>query len=203
MHRLRSTVKIQLFAWILFAVTEARAQVVEKEELVRYSDPSRYDTYFIQHQVGANQGLYSLGLGYKFSYWEPSFSFGYSPNIRSGAQVLQGNIKQNFKVFDFASPHIQGLIGASLFLNFSPNAFFTVPGKYPDRYYPPNAYFFGIQASLRHHGFFIEASIIDYFLEVAARNENSAAYIGDLLSVGFGYTHDVDFEWSDLTKPFK
>lgn len=175
----------------------------EPEKIVRYDNPSRYDNYFIQHQFGANQGLYSLGLGYKWQYFEPSVSLGYSPNIKSGAQIVQGNIKGNAKVFDFQSPHIQGLIGASLFVNFSDKAFFALPGKYPDHYYPPNAYFFGLQAQLRHHGFYVEASIIDYFLEVAARNKNSAAYIGDLVSIGFGYTQDIDFEWSDLAKPFE
>lgn len=168
------------------------------QDTAPYTDPSKYDTYFVQHQIGANQGYYSLGLGYKWEVFEPSFSVGYTPNIKSGAQVVQGNIKTNWKVFDLKKPHIQMLLGASLFINFSDKAFFQTPGKYPDKYYPPNAYFFGIQAAIRHHGFFIEASIIDYFLEVAARNRNSLAYISELYSVGIGYTHDVDFEWSDL-----
>lgn len=166
-------------------------------------NPSKTDTYFIQHQIGANQGYYSLGMGYKFEVVEPSFSVGYTPPIKSGAQVVQGNIKTNFKVFDFQKPHIEGLLGVSLLVNFSDKAFFETPNKYPDKYYPPNAYFFAIQGAIRHHGFFIEASIIDYFLEVAARNKNSFEYISELSSIGIGYTHDVDFEWSDLGKPFE
>ena len=104
------------------------------QDAVQSSDPSQYDTYFIQHQIGANQGYYSLGLGYKGEVFEPSLSFGYTPNIKSGAQVVQGNIKTNWKLFDFKKPHIQLLLGASLFINFSDKAFFQTPGKYPDKY---------------------------------------------------------------------
>jgi hypothetical protein len=199
MHRLSYTRTVSVLAALSFGqVNDAVA-----DELVRYADPSKVDTYFLQHQIGANQGYYSLGLGYKFAIWEPSFSVGYTPAIKSGAQVVQGNFKSNWKVLQLEKPHLQLLVGASLLVNVSDKAFFQTPNKYPNKYYPPNAYFFAIQAAVRHHGFYIEASIIDYFLEVAARNENSVSYISDLLSVGVGYTQDVDFEWSDLGKPFK
>ncbi len=188
---------------VLAALYFGQAEVAAADDLVRYDDPSKYDTYFLQHQIGANQGYYSLGLGYKFETWEPSFSVGYTPAIKSGAQIVQGNLKSNWKVLEFKKPHLQLLLGGSLLVNVSDKAFFQTPNKYPDKYYPPNAYFFALQLAIRHHGFYIEASIIDYFLEVAARNKNSTSYISELLSVGIGYTQDVDFEWSDLGKPFE
>lgn len=152
-------------------------------------------TYFIQHQIGANQGLYALGLGYKSAVFEPSLSFGYTPPIRNGHQVYQANIKTNWKIIEGKGPDIQWLAGASLLINISKDTFFQVPRKYPNKYYPPNAYFFALNTSLRHHGFFIEASLLDYYMEVASRNKNSTEYISELLSVGVGYTQDVDFGW--------
>ncbi len=183
MRRLRS-----LIALIAFYSANLLAQ-----SSVEYDNPSATDVYFIQHQVGANQGYYSLGLGYKFETWEPSLSVGYTPPIKSGAEVVQGNFKSNWKVWDLPKPNLQLMLGASLLMNFGDKAFFQTPNKYPDKYYPPNAYFFSLQAAIRHHGFYVEASVLDYFLEVAARNKNSFAYISELLSIGFGYTQDVDW----------
>lgn len=161
-------------------------------------EPAQRDSYFIQHQMGANQGLYSLGFGYKGPIFEPSFSYGYTPAIRSGHQVTQGNIKTNWKVLSGKGPDVEWLIGASLLINISKDTFFQTPRKYPNRYYPPNAYFFALNTAIRHHGFYVEASLLDYYMEVAARNHNGAEYISELVSVGFGYTQDVNFDWSNL-----
>jgi hypothetical protein len=149
------------------------------------------NAFFVQHQVGANQGFYSMGLGYHGNIFEPSFSFGYVPPVRGGAEVSQGNLKANWKIASGSLPDVQWLAGASLLVNSSRNTFFTVPKKYPRRYYPPNAYYFSLQTTLRHHGFYIELSTLDYNLEVAARNHISIDYIADLVSLGFGYIHPI------------
>jgi len=163
-------------------------------------DDTTEGRYFLQHQVGANQGAYALGLGYQGARYEPSLSFGFTPAIKSGAQITQANIKNNFRILSGKDPDIQWLVGASLLINVSNKTFFTAPRRYPNKYYPPNAYFFALQTTVRHHGFFVEASIIDYFLEVAARNKHSVEYISDLYSVGIGYGQDVDFELSDISR---
>jgi hypothetical protein len=157
------------------------------------------DPYFIQYQLGANQGLYAIGLGHAGETFEPSLSFGYLPPIHGGSEVTQGNLKANWKIVDNTLPNIQWLAGFSLLINVSKETFFEVPKKYPNKYYPPNAYFFSIQTSIRHHGFYIEASILDYYLEVAARNRNSVEYISELVSIGFGYVQPIDFQWSDIS----
>lgn len=166
-------------------------------------DDSTEGKYFIHNQVGANQGLYALGLGYQGDWFEPSLSLGYLPPYKSGAAIYQSNLKTNFRLLGSQDPDIQWLMGASLLVNLSKKTFFEVPHQYPRKYYPPNAYYFAIQTSVRHHGFFVEASIIDYFLEVAARNKHSMQYISDLYSVGFGYGESVDWEFSDLTRVVK
>ncbi len=169
----------------------------------RGMDESTMGKYFIHNQVGANQGLYALGLGYQGDWFEPSLSLGYLPPFKSGAAIYQTNLKANFKILTTKEPDFQWLVGTSLLWNLSNKTFYDVPAHYPKRYYPPNAYYFALQTSIRHHGFYVEASIIDYFLEVAARNKNSMSYISDLYSVGFGYGESVDWEFSDLTRSVK
>ncbi|RYZ49821.1 MAG: hypothetical protein EOP07_23910 [Proteobacteria bacterium] len=161
-------------------------------------DESTTGNYFIHNQIGANQGAYSLGLGYQGDWFEPSISFGYIPEYKSGSTVTQGNIKGNFRVFTLKDPDIQLLLGPSLLVNVSSKTFFQAPHRYPNKYYPPNAYFFALQASIRHHGFFVEASIIDYFLEVAARNKQTLDTMSDLMSVGIGYETSISWEPSDM-----
>ncbi len=157
------------------------------------SDRATVRQYFIHNQIGANQGLYSLGIGYQGDWFEPAISYGYTPRFRGGAEVQQINLEGNFKLITGKNPDVQFLMGMTLMVNSSSHTFFTDPKRYPRGYYPPDAYYFGLQAAIRHHGFYIEANIIDYFLEVAARNSHSASYISDLVSFGAGYNQPVDW----------
>jgi hypothetical protein len=156
-------------------------------------EPAPETRYFLQHQFGANQGLYSIGPGYKGESYEASASFGYVPPFHNASTVTQGNLKVNWKIVDKIKPNFQWLAGVSLLINASDNTFFKPPKPYPNKYYPPNAYFFALQMTIRHHGFYLEASMLDYYMEVAANNRKSAEYLSELLSVGFGYVHPISF----------
>lgn len=159
------------------------------------------NNYHITQQYGANQGLYAIGLGYKkYNGFEPSMSFGYTPSYKNTISVTQLNFKFNWRAWQLKKnkDSLQWLMGFSLFMNNSPNTYFKVPKHYPNKYYPPNAYFFGLQTTLRHHNFFVELSMLDYYFEVVARNSPGTMRSGDLLSLGFGYVKDIDFQWSDI-----
>lgn len=188
---------MRILSLILLLLFSSPAFGAAEEEEAKETEESKLTgrKYFLQHQLGANQGVYSIGLGYQGKVFEPSLSFGYVPPIHRGAEVTQANIKTNWKLLSLEKADFQWLIGASLLINSSANTFFEVPKKYPRRYYPPNAYYFAIQTTVRHHGFYVEASVIDYYLEVAANNKNTTGFLSKLVSLGFGYAQPIDFNW--------
>lgn len=140
-------------------------------------------------QSGANQGLIAGGVSgeYGFAYW--ALTVGLTPAAYHNDVITQGNGKLNFAIVEEGHYHL--LIGGSLFVNASDDTFFTLPGKYPNRYYPPNAYFLGAQATiLAKNGLFIEMSILDYYMEVLARNPRGSITNGEVISLGIGYIFD-------------
>ena len=155
--------------------------------------------YHLSHQHGANQGFYSLGMGYKKDGFEPNVSFGYSPSYQGSAAISQLNFKFNWLIHRHKKPRkFEILTGFSLLMNSSPYTYFNIPKPYPNKYYPPNAYFFALQTVFRHYNFYLEISMLDYYFEVLARNSPGTMRSGDLLSVGFGYVQDIDFQWSEI-----
>lgn len=185
----------------LLAVSTIGLNVKAAAQEVPISQPSTVEAnqYNITHQYGGNQGFYSIGFGYRYQQFEPSMSFGYSPPLWSSEAITQLNFKFNWELWrNLGRPATEWLMGFSLLMNSSPSTYFEIPKPYPNKYYPPNAYFFSFHSTLRHHNFYIEVSIIDYYLEVIARNSLGSMKTEDLISVGFGYLHDVDFQWRDL-----
>ncbi|SMF12546.1 hypothetical protein [Pseudobacteriovorax antillogorgiicola] len=181
---------------LIFVVLASLKQGVAQEQAV---PPSRGPDYRLQHQYGANKGFYSLGIGYENHGFEPSVSIGWTP-----PNISQLNFELNWQVWRAAKKEVfECLLGFSLLLNGSPNTYFELPKQYPNKYYPPNAYFFGVQAVLRHHNFYVEISMLDYYFEVLARNAPGTMRSGDLLSVGVGYVQEIDLSWSEFLEILK
>jgi hypothetical protein len=99
--------------------------------------------------------------------------------------ITQLNLKALAAIY--YGEEIRLLIGPALLINASKETFFVLPDKYPDGYYPPNAYFFALQVAVAaRNGYFIEASMLDYYFEVLARNPRGSITNASLISLGFG-----------------
>lgn len=112
-------------------------------------------------------------------------SFGLTPSTSTENFVTQINLEAAATLY--RGNEVSFLIGPAIFINSSDNTFFSLPDEYPDGYYPPNAYFFALQASLAaKNGFFVEVSMLDYYFEVLMRNPRGSVTNSGLISLGVG-----------------
>ena len=136
-------------------------------------------------EMGANQGFLSAGIASDYGPVSWAATYGLTPSARSNVIITQLNLKAA-KSF-YHGQDIRLFLGPALLINGSKETFFIVPEKYPDGYYPPNAYFFALQGALvANNGYFFELSILDYYFEVLARNPRGSVSNLGLLSLGFG-----------------
>jgi len=141
-------------------------------------------TYYVA-QVGANQGLLAGGVGGDYGRLSWATTLGITPSAADDVLITQVNGKCGYAVLDDEAYRL--LLGGALLINPSRRTFFVVPEKYPDRYYPANAYFFALQTTLVwRHGYFVEASILDYYLTLLAENPRGSINNSALVSLGFG-----------------
>lgn len=158
--------------------------------------------WFINVQTGANQGILAAGPGYR-SEWgmELSVTWGYSPKLVAGYHdVTQLNTRLNFPIWKNreGADNYEILAGPSLLINASDDTFFKPPRPYPNKYYPPNAWFTSLSLTVRHLGFFLEVSLLDYYMEVLARNPAGSVSLRDVGSLGLGFIYPVDWQPADL-----
>lgn len=136
-------------------------------------------------QAGANQGLVSAGVVGDHDVVKWGVTLGLTPSVSNDRIITQINFETGFMIY--RGDDVRFLIGPALLVNSSNETFFSLPDKYPDGYYPPNAYFFAFQAALAYNnGYFLMASMLDYYFEVLARNPRGSVSNASLVSLGFG-----------------
>lgn len=138
-------------------------------------------------QAGANHGLLAAGVRLEWLRLQSSFTYGLTPSRYGAALTTQANMKFNFRVVEESD--FRYYVGGGLLVNHSQFTQFSLPSKYPKGYYPPDAYYFTHQHTFYYGRWFIELSIIDYYIEVLARNEPGDVRFLDTMSLGIG----VDF----------
>lgn len=138
-------------------------------------------------QAGANQGLFAFGVTADHDAWLWAATYGVTPSSEDDVLITQVNLKSGFAVY--RGDDFRLLLGPVVLLNASDRTFFSLPGQYPDGYYPPNAYFFALNAGITtRSGWFVELSMLDYYFDVLLRNPRGSVANTGLASLGFGRT---------------
>jgi hypothetical protein len=136
-------------------------------------------------QAGANQGLLAAGIAGDYAAATWAVTAGATPSSDGKGAIHQLNLEVAASVHD--GDDFRLLLGPAVLINASDETFFELPDKYPRDYYPPNAYFFALQTTLlTRSGFFVEASILQYYLEVLAQNPRGSVSNAELVSLGVG-----------------
>lgn len=137
-------------------------------------EKSWYIPNYAKVQFAGNIGFISAGVGYqifnKVLYSE--LLYGYVPESISEAESIHLiTIKNTFPIFRKEigkNLTISPIAGFTTSLEIGTNTFTTLPGKYPDGYYIPNAFHFTLFGGVMVHKNFISSKIIkgvDFYIE--------------------------------------
>lgn len=136
-------------------------------------------------QAGANQGLLAAGVAGDHAAATWAVTAGATPSSDGRRAIVQLNVEVAAAVH--AGDDFRLLVGPAVLINASDETFFVLPDKYPEDHHPPNAYFFALQTTLLiRSGIFVEASMLQYYLEVLAQNPRGSVSNAELISLGIG-----------------
>ena len=165
---------------------EVNAEAVSQisDDMVKQPDS---ENVFLYNQLGANQGYYALGIGRTFSKGtELSSSLGFNPtrsNLRSWQ--LQLNIAHDWQVWNSGNAILD--LGLATHIDLSQDTFLFLDSKYPEGYYPQNKMIFSFNSRFHYKNFFFAASLLDYYVEVLARNSLDQWVEIKPISLGLGF----------------
>jgi hypothetical protein len=126
--------------------------------------------------------MLALGVHQEKARIRGDLSLGLTPSSIDGDVIVQFNGHLGWQWF--GSPYMSSL---GVHVNASERTFWTLPSKYPRRYYGQNALFTSLNLAYRWDNIFIQLSILDYYVEVLARNPFGTWPLYSVISVGMGF----------------
>lgn len=148
-------------------------------------------------QTGSFMGLLSVGVGDQAGPFQYSLSGGYTPAELAGGESLFGITPRGDLGYLLIDGEVKTrlFVGTGILFSLDKNTFVLLPDHYPDGYYPSTGMLFapywGLEIQKEQHGFFIEGSTTDFYLELYLRNRQVLS-ITDVSTWGIGYKYYFD-----------
>jgi hypothetical protein len=165
-------------------------------------DKAWYIPDYVKMQFAGNIGVVSAGAGYqlfdKVLYSE--LLYGYVPeSVSKAAKIHLITIKNTFPIYRKEIGNnltITPIAGFTTTIDIGTTTFTTLPGKYPDDYYVPNAFHFALFGGVMIHKDFINPKIIegvDFYVELGTVETylwygitSKEVGLSDIFSTSFG-----------------
>lgn len=161
-NKMRRTIIIITILTLLISNIQSKNKVVKSKYLPDYA----------KFQFAGNIGFVSMGGGYSFlsDRINMDLMYGFVPESEGGDEIHSITQKNTFGLYSHNIKHLKFMWTTGFFINYEAgeNSYVTLPDHYPDDYYSPNAFHFGLFIGLKAQRKIPNKYIhkLDYFAEI-------------------------------------